>query len=93
MSLISSMLRMSSTFTQLKVYHEFVTMCIYSYCYSKRQIRCKNYYATQLDLVEIKLPKKVSALYLQDNFYVKYYILHVPQQNFSVLYKYCSPVM
>jgi hypothetical protein len=74
MSLISCMLRMSSTFTQLKVYNEFVTMCIYSYCYSKRQIRCKKSYSAQLDLVEIKLPKKVSALYLQDNFYVKYYI-------------------
>jgi hypothetical protein len=76
MSLISCMLRMSSTFIQSK----------YSYCYNKRQIRCqKKSYSTQLDLVEIKLPKKVSALYLQDNFYVKYYILHVPQQNFSVL--------
>jgi hypothetical protein len=82
MSLISCMLRMSSTFTQSKVYHEFVAMCIYSYCYSKRQIRCEKSYSTQPDLVEIKLPRTVSALYLQDNFYVKYHILHVPQQHF-----------
>jgi hypothetical protein len=37
------------------------------------------------NLVEIRLPKKVSALYLQDNFLVKYYILHVSQQNFSII--------
>jgi hypothetical protein len=67
MSLISCMLRMSSTFTQAKVYHEFVTMCILLQYETDSLYRYKVLLYTT-NLVEIRLPKKVSALYLQDNF-------------------------